>query len=626
MDKQYQSFLEKEKQQQHNHFNNKNVNQKFNKKQENRTNSPQVFNPDHKKNAHGKHAHQFTNFNKPSSGGAKFRIIPLGGLGEIGKNMMILEYSDLSAPNGGDIVIVDCGLMFPGGEMPGIDFVIPNIEYLERNRNKIRGMIVTHGHEDHAGAIPYIWPKLSTPIYTAKLTAAMIESKFKEFSLSRPHLNIVEPGQSFQLGIFKINTFALSHTIPDELGLLIETPVGNLAFISDFRLDKDDPKEKQFLEDLTNIGNKGVFCLMMDSTNAEVEGQSVSEVKIKDTIESIIGKASGRVIVTSFASSLPRIQSVVEAAVKYHRKVAVSGRSMENSIKIAMRLGYLKIPHGVLIEANQINHFRKEELIILCTGSQGEEYAALVRMSSGEHRQIKIEPGDTVIVSASAVPGNERAIARTIDNLFREGAEVIYGGERAEVHASGHAKGEDLKTVMKLLRPKYFIPVHGEFRHLVRHAQLARKMGIDPKNIFVIENGEIVEFDKTSGKIISSKAPSGYVLVDGLGVGDVGNIVLRDRQAMAKDGIFVVILTIDHATGKIVTSPDIISRGFVYMRAREDLIQKSRQEVRRMFSHHNEKNPADWDYIRREIRDEMGEFLYKETQRRPMIIPVIIEV
>lgn len=623
MDKQYQSFLEKGKVKKHqNHPHG----QKHGQNTDNRTNSPQIFKTNFKNRVNKKPEHQFNKFIGQSQGGAKLRIIPLGGLGEIGKNMMVLEYTDLSSPGGGDMIIVDCGLMFPGGEMPGIDFVIPNIEYLEKNRSKIRGMIVTHGHEDHAGAIPYIWPRLSTPIYTAKLTAAMIEAKYREFSPSGPNLHIVEPGQSFQLGVFKIKTFALSHTIPDELGLLIETPVGRLAFISDFRLDKDDPKEKQLLEDLTKIGNNGVFCLMMDSTNAEIEGQSVSEVKIKDTIESIIGKAKGRVIVTSFASSLPRIQSVIESGVKYHRKVAISGRSMENSIKIALRLGYIKIPHSVLIEASQIHHFRKEELIILCTGSQGEEYAALVRMSAGEHKQIKIEPGDTVIVSASAVPGNERAIARTIDNLFREGAEVIYGGESAEVHASGHAKGEDLKTVMKLLRPKYFIPIHGEFRHLVRHAQLARQMGIDPRNIFVIENGEIVEFDKNSGRIISSKAPSGYVLVDGLGVGDVGNIVLRDRQAMAKDGIFVVILTIDHTNGKIVTSPDIISRGFVYMRAREDLIQKSRQEVRRMFSHHNEKCPADWDYIKREIRDEMGEFLYKETQRRPMVIPVIIEV
>lgn len=549
----------------------------------------------------------------------RLRVIPLGGLGEIGKNMTVLEYNN-------DIIIIDCGLMFPGGEMLGIDFVIPNIEYLEKNRHKIRGMIITHGHEDHAGAIPYIWPKLSCPIYTGKLTAAMIEAKFKEFSIGQPDINIINSGQSIQLGVFRIKAVALSHTIPDELGLVIETPLGRVVYVADFRFDREDPKEKQLLTDLEQIGEQGVFCLFMDSTNAEIEGQSVSEVRIKDTIDSIIGKAKGRVIVTSFASSLPRIQSVIEAAVNHNRKVAISGRSMENSIDIATRLGYVKAPHGVLIDVRQIDHFQKNELIILCTGSQGEEYAALVRMAAGEHKQIKIEPGDTVIVSASAVPGNERAIARTIDNLFREGAEVIYGGESAEVHASGHAKSEDLKLMMKLLRPQHFIPIHGEFRHLVRHAQLARSMGIEAKNIFVIEDGQIVEFDRGAGRILKKRVASGYVLVDGLGVGDVGNIVLRDRQAMAQDGIFVVILTIDHNTGKIVTSPDIISRGFVYMRAREDLIFKARQEVRKMFVHHNEKAHADWDYIKRAIRDEMGEFLYKETQRRPMVIPVIIEV
>ena len=597
-----------------------NAQQKHNKKSDTRSTNIQVFKTDRGAKKHEERSKNFRQFENHSAPGAtKLRIIPLGGLGEIGKNMMAIEY-------GSDIIVIDCGLMFPGGEMPGIDFVIPNVEYLERNRHKVRGMIVTHGHEDHAGGIPYIWPKFSCPIYTAKLTAAMIEARFKEFSFQKPNISIINPGQSFQMGIFKIRTFALTHAIPDELGLLIETPVGRLAFVSDFRLDRDDPKEKQLIEDLTKFGQEGIFCLLMDSTNAEVEGQSVSEIKIKDTIESIIASAEGRVIVTSFASSLPRIQSVIEAAAKTNRKVAVSGRSMEASIEIAMRLGYLKVPHGVIVNINQISHFRKEELIILCTGSQGEEFAALVRMAAGEHRQIKIEPGDTVIISAKAIAGNERSISKTIDNLFREGAEVIYGGEKAGIHASGHAKADDLKLVIKLLHPKYFIPIHGQFRHLVRHAQLAKSMGVDPRNIFVIEDGEIIEFDKNSGRISNSKVPAGYVLVDGLGVGDVGNIVLRDRQAMAKDGIFVVILTIDHSTGKIVTSPDIISRGFVYMRAREDLIQKSRQEIRRMFAHHNEKYPADWDYIKRELRDEMGEFLYKETQRRPMVIPVIIEV
>ncbi|OGD66006.1 ribonuclease J [Candidatus Berkelbacteria bacterium RIFCSPHIGHO2_12_FULL_36_9] len=552
--------------------------------------------------------------------------MPLGGLGEIGKNMSVIEYDDPNSSSHGDIIIIDCGLMFPGGEMLGIDFVIPNIEYLEKNKHKIRGMIITHGHEDHVGAIPYIWPRLSVPIYTGKLTAAMLEARLKEFSIAAPKINILNPGEAIQLGVFKIKPLPLSHTIPDELGLIIETPLGRIAYLADFRFDREDPKEKQLFIDLERIGNEGVYCLFMDSTNAEREGQAISEVKIKDTIETIIAKAKGRVIVTSFASALPRIQSVIDAAAKTNKKVAVFGRSMENAIDIAKRLNYIKAPHGLLIATKQLDHFPKNEQIMLCTGSQGEEYAALVRMAAGEHKQIKIEPGDTVIVSASAVPGNERSIARTIDNLFREGAEVIYGGEAAEVHSTGHAKREDLRLMLKLLRPKHFIPIHGEFRMLVRHAQLASETGVETGNIYVIENGEIVEFNKEGGKISKYKVSSGYILVDGLGVGDVGNIVLRDRQAMAKDGIFVVILTVDHQTGKIVTSPDIISRGFVYMRAREDLIFKARQEIRKMFSHHSEKNPADWEYIKREMRDELGDFLYKETQRRPMVIPVIIEV
>jgi ribonuclease J len=547
------------------------------------------------------------------------KIIPLGGLGEIGKNMMVIEY-------GADIIIIDAGLMFPHEEMLGIDFVIPNIKYLEENRHKIRGMIITHGHEDHVGAIPYLWPKLSCPIYTAKLTAAMIEAKFKEFSIKKPHIRVVNPRQKFRLGVFEIRPIPLSHTIPDELGLIIKTPVGRLAYIADFRFDFEDPKEKLLFKELTQIGREGILCLFLDSTNAEREGQSISEVRVKETIDSIIRKAPGRVIVTSFASSLPRIQSVFNAAAKYDRKVAISGRSMKNNVDIAIRLGYLKAHRGLLINSRQINQLNKNKLVVVCTGSQGEEYAALVRMAAGEHRQIKIGSGDTVIISSSAVPGNERAVARTIDNLFREGAEVIYGGEAAEVHVSGHAKSEDLKLMMKLIKPEYFIPIHGEYRHLVRHAQLAQSMGINPQKIFVIENGGIIEFDKHGGQISKKKAPAGYVLVDGLGVGDVGNIVLRDRHVMASDGIFVIILTIDAKTGRVLTSPDIISRGFVYMREAESLINKTRQEALRCLKARNKNYPANWAFIKNKIRDDIGGFLYKQTQRRPMVIPVIIEV
>ena len=548
------------------------------------------------------------------------KIIPLGGLGEIGKNMMAIEYGD-------DIIVIDAGLMFPQEEMLGIDFVIPNISYLEQNRNKIRALIITHGHEDHTGAIPYVFQKIPIQIYTAKLTAALIEAKFKELGMADPNIKLVAPGHELQFGIFKIKLFGLSHTIPDELGLVIDTPVGRLVYMVDFRFDKNDPKDKEIYEGLLKIGRSKVRLLFLDSTNAEVEGQSVSEVKIKDSIGSIIKNASGRVIVTSFASSLPRIQSVFDAAIKYKRKIAISGRSMQNTVDIALKLGYLKAPKGLLINIRKIHNHTKNEIIVLCTGSQGEEYAALVRIAAGEHKFFKAEPGDTVIISASAIPGNERAIAKTIDNLFREGAEVIYGGESADVHASGHAKGEDLKLMMRTIHPEYFIPIHGEFRQLVKNAKLAQSQGIDPKKIFVIENGEVVEFDKKGAQKSKQKVSSGYVLVDGLGIGDVGNIVLRDRHAMATEGIFVVILTIDAKTGRVLTSPDIISRGFVYMRESEDLINKTRKEaLKALEKERNTNYPVNWTYVKNKIRDDLGDFLYKHTQRRPMIIPVIIEV
>jgi len=552
----------------------------------------------------------------------KLRIIPLGGLGEIGKNMTALEYED-------DIIIIDCGLTFPDESMPGVDSVIPQTKYLEDNRRRIKGMFITHGHLDHSGAIPYIWPKLKCPIYTGKLTAAMIEEKIKEFPkfpTRELKINIVSSGQKFRIGVFDIETIGVSHTIPDEMGMIIDTPVGRFVYVVDFRFDFGNPEEREIFKKLSALGKTNVRCLFLDSTGAEVEGQTVSEVKVKESIDSIFRKTKGRIIVTSFASNLDRIQAVFDAAKANGRRVALAGRSMEQAVRIASEIGYLKAPQGLVADLRHINSLPDSEIVILCTGSQGEEYAALVRMASGDHKQIKIKPGDTIVLSSSVVPGNERSVADTINSLFYEGAEVIYGGEAMEIHASGHAKADELKIMISMIRPEYFIPIHGEYRHLVRHAQIAQSLGIDPKKILVMSNGEVAEFSKDEGQLTKEKVPSGYVFVDGLGVGDVGNIVIRDRQAMAKDGIFVVILTVDHENGKIVTSPDIISRGFVYMRAREDLIQKARNEIRKMFTYHNEKYPANWDQIKRMIRDELGEFLYKETQRRPMVIPVIIEV
>jgi ribonuclease J len=547
------------------------------------------------------------------------KIFPLGGNGEIGKNMVVYEYGD-------DIIIVDCGMMFPTVEMLGIDFVIPNFTYLEANKEKIRGIIFTHGHEDHTGGIPFIWPKIQCPIYATKLTAGFIEYKMNEFEL-KPPIKVVKAGDKIQLGVFKIEFIPFSHTFLDDVGLAIDTPDGLVIHIADFSIDPSKLESQQLLGKLNTFAQRGVKVLLLESTNVEIKTDKIAESVVHDTIASIFSKTKGRLIVSSFASSLDRIQGVLNAAQRSHRKVAISGRSMDKTINIAMNLGYLKVPQGILVDLRRTENIPDNKLAILCTGSQGEEYSALVRMAAGEHKQIRIRKGDTVVISASAIPGNERTVADTVNNLFRLGAYVYYGSERQKVHSSGHAKREELKLVTATIKPEYFIPIHGEFRHLVLHAQLAQELGIPEDHAFVIDDGQVVEvLEGGKARISPQKVDASYVLVDGLGVGDVGNIVLRDRQAMAKDGIFVVILTIDHESGKIITSPDIISRGFIYMREREDLVFKSRQEIKKMFAKHNEKYPANWDYIKKAMRQELGEFLYAETERRPMVIPVIIEV
>lgn len=557
------------------------------------------------------------------------KMIPLGGLGEIGKNMMAYEYGD-------DIIIVDMGIMFPEAEMFGVDYIIPDISYLLDKLHKIRGVVFTHGHEDHIGSVPYLLKRLNNPVlYGTKLTAAFIEAKLEEFEI-KPNIKLVNAGDIIQLGAFKIEFIPFAHTIPDDVALLIETPVGKVFHLTDFKLDPEKLDFAELEERMKKLGDDGdLLALLLDSTNVEYRGASTSEKVVAGTMMDLVRAAKGRVIVTSFSSSIERIQSVVDAAKAASRKVALSGRSMEKNVNIAMKLGYLKIPDGILVDIRRIGPMRDNELVIMTTGSQGEEYSALVRMASGEHRHVKIKRGDTVIISASAIPGNERSISNTINNLFREGADVFYGSERA-IHASGHAKREDLAKVINLTKPKYFIPIHGEYRHLVLHSRLAEANGVAPGNAFIVENGMVVEFGKKIvngvenneivGRVTPLKVPAGYVLVDGLGVGDVGQIVLRDRQAMAKDGIFVVILTVDHATGKLLNSPDIISRGFIYMREREDLVYEARQEIRKIFTSTNERYPLQWDYIKRAVRDEISEFLYKKTERRPMVIPVVIEV
>ncbi|MEI6039877.1 MAG: ribonuclease J [Candidatus Berkelbacteria bacterium] len=548
----------------------------------------------------------------------KLKIIPMGGNGEIGKNMQIYEYGD-------DILIVDCGIMFPRAEMLGIDFIIPNVAYLEERKSKIRGIVFTHGHEDHIGAIAYIWPKLQCPIYATKLTAGFIESKMEEMEL-KPQIRLITAGDKIQLGVFKIEFIPFSHSFLDDVGLAIDTPEGLIIHIADFKLDPNKLESQKILNKLNEFSARGVKLLLLESTNVEIKSNPIAESVVHDTIAGIFGKAKGRMIVTSFASALDRIQGVINSAQKYHRKVAIAGRSMEKAINIAMNLGYLKVPQGILVDIRGADKIPDNQLVILCTGSQGEEYSALVRMSTGEHRQIKIKKGDTVVISAGAIPGNERTYSDTVNNLYRLGSNVFYGSEREKVHSSGHAKRDELKLVIANVKPEYFLPIHGEFRHLVLHARLAQELGIPEEKTFTIEDGQVIEIDEKGARISNQKVDASYVLVDGLGVGDVGNIVLRDRQAMAKDGIFVIIMTVDHETGKTITSPDIISRGFIYMREREDLVYKARQEIKKTFNKHNEKYPANWDFIKKALRQELGEFLFTETERRPMIIPVIIEI
>lgn len=549
---------------------------------------------------------------------AKMRLIPLGGLGEIGKNLMVYEYQ-------GKILIVDCGVMFPEKDMLGIDLVIPNIKYLEERREQIVGMIFTHGHEDHIGGVPYIWPKLRCPLYATKLTAGLISVKMEEFGQSAK-INLISPGDILKLGPFKIEPLRITHSVPDALGLAISTDLGTILHITDFKFDETPfIGQKTDFETLKKYGQKGVLALLSDSTNIEEEGHTPSDSTVYEGLEKIFKKASGRIIITSFASRIDRIQMVLNLAEKYHRKVAVSGRSLERNINITADLGFIKLPQNVLVDIRQVNNLPDSEIVIMATGSQGEEHSALVRMASGEHRQVKIKKGDTVAISAKPIPGNEGSIHDVVDDLYREGAEVIYG-RNIDIHTSGHAYQGELKELIEMTKPQYFIPIHGEYRFLVKHTELAQSLGLPKENTLVVENGQVVEFEKGKAYISNSRVPSGIVLVDGLGVGDVGNIVLRDRQAMAADGIFVVILTVDSRSGQIVTSPDIISRGFVYMRAAEDLIFKARAEVKRMFARHNQKYPMNWDYIKKMMREEMGEFLYHETQRRPMVIPVIIEV
>lgn len=549
----------------------------------------------------------------------KLRVIPLGGLQEIGKNITAFEYGD-------DIVVVDCGLAFPEDDMLGIDLVIPDISYLVKNREKIKGIVLTHGHEDHIGGLPYVLKEINVPVYGTRLTLGLLEYKLEEHGLmSIVRLEKVEPGETIELGSFKIEFIRSTHSIADSVALALHTPIGVVVHTSDFKIDYTPIEGKPMdLARLAELGKKGVLLLMCDSTNVEREGYTMSERTVGDSFEEIFMDAKSRILVASFASNVHRIQQVINASVKFGRKVAVVGRSMVNVVNVATNLGYLNVPEGILIDVDQIDRYPSEKIVIITTGSQGEPMSALTRMAASEHRKVEIEPGDLVIISASPIPGNEKSIFKVINELFKKGAEVIYES-LAEIHVSGHACREELKLVHNLVKPRFFMPVHGEFRHLKQHANLANKLGMPMENIFMMEIGKVLELTSNSAKI-NGTVTAGRVLVDGLGVGDVGSIVLRDRKHLSQDGLIVVVITTEKETGAVIAGPDIISRGFVYVRESEDLIEKVREIVKTTIAKCEDKKKKDWSTKKTIIKDELRDFLFEKTKRKPMILPIIMEI
>lgn len=548
----------------------------------------------------------------------KLKIIPLGGLGEVGKNITVFEYKN-------DIVILDCGMTFPEDEMLGVDIVIPDITYLFKNKHKIRGMVITHGHEDHIGAIPYTLKKLDIPIYATKLTLGLIETKFKEHKLNNVKLNQVKHGDTISLGAFDVEFIKTSHSIPDSAAMAIHSPVGTIVHTGDFKIDFTPiTGDVMDLNRLAELGNKGVLALMADSTNAERPGYTMSESSVGNTLRDIFSTAEGRIIIATFASNVHRIQQIIDAAELNNRKIVLSGRSMLNTTTVAKELGYLRINDNTLIDINDMNKYNKNELTIITTGSQGEPMSALTRIALSEHRKISLLEDDLVVISATPIPGNEKTVSNIINKLIENGTEVIYES-LAEVHVSGHARQEELKLIQSLVKPKYFIPVHGEFRHLKKHAEIAQLMGLEKENIFIMENGQTLELTDDSAKI-GRNVPAGKILVDGLGVGDVGNIVLRDRKHLSQDGLIVIVVTISKQEKLVISGPDIISRGFVYVRESEDLMEEARTVVRKVLDECEEKKITDWATLKYNIRDALKSYLYGKIKRNPMILPIIMEV
>jgi ribonuclease J len=548
----------------------------------------------------------------------KLQIIPLGGLGEIGKNMTVIRYDN-------QMVIVDAGLAFPDEEMLGIDIVIPDYSYLIENKEMLLGILLTHGHEDHIGALPYLLRDLDVPIFGTRLTLAIIQSKMKEHNLNSIKATVVQPRDVIKLGVFRIEFIRVNHSIPDAVSIAIHSPLGTIVVTGDFKLDHT-PVSGEILDiqKFSELGDKGVLCLLSDSTNVERTGFTPSERLVGQMIDEAFLEAKDRVILASFASNVYRLQQAITAAVKTNRKVAVVGRSMVNIVGIAEELGYLDIPEGTLIDIDEIVSLPGNQACILTTGSQGEPMSALTRMANHDHRHVAIKPGDTVIISASPIPGNEKSVAKTVDQLFKLGANVIY--ESADgMHVSGHASQEEQKLMLSMVRPKYFMPVHGEYRMLIKHAQLAEELGIPRENIFIAENGGVVEFTR-HGASMGGKVTAGKVLIDGLGVGDVGNIVLRDRKQLSQDGILIVVMTISRTSGAIVSGPDVVTRGFVYVRESESMLDEAKQKVRQTMARCRENRITEWAVLKNQIRDALSKQFYEKTRRRPMILPIIQEV
>jgi len=558
------------------------------------------------------------NVNKFEFKKEKLKIIPLGGILEIGKNITVFEYEN-------EILLVDCGLAFPEDDMLGIDLVIPDITYLERNKEKIKGLVITHGHEDHIGAIPYLLKQIDIPIYATRLTAGLIENKLEEHRLAKKtKLKVVKQGQTITLGKFKVEFIRSSHSIPDAVMLAIYTPAGIVMHTGDFKIDYTPIDDERIdLGRIAEIGNKGVLALMSDSTNSERKGYTMSESTVGEVFDKLFVNCTKRIVVATFASNVHRVQQIVNSAEKYNRKIAVCGRSMINMIETAIKLGYIKAPENIFIDIDMIKNYTDEQLVIITTGSQGEAMSALTRMATGDHKKVEITPNDLIIISATPIPGNEKYVSKVIDDLMQIGAEVVYSS-LADIHVSGHACQEEQKLILSLVRPKYFIPVHGEYRQLIAHSETAKKMGVEPQNIFMMTNGRILELNDVEAKL-AGVVPFGKIMVDGLGVGDVGNVVLRDRQHLSQDGLIVIVVTMD-SYGQIVSGPEIISRGFVYVRDSDNLMDDIKVVVNDKLDRCIDANIKDWASIKSTLKDGLRDYLYHKTKRNPMILPIIMEV